>query len=166
MAGFTFDPREPRILSDKEIATIRFGMDTSGSIFIHESMIPLLPSRVKAAVEACKSQTPNANVVRIKKNGKQLGFLFYPGFDEEAHPSPVREVIMNLNVGTRTTLEYSSLYNPPVLLRKDKLISKDHPKFREFRELREIEEEKGLLPKEDQILLTRWQKILREKGIK
>jgi hypothetical protein len=164
MLGKAYDPREPRILSKKEIATIRCGLQASGRIYLHQSLIPKLPRRIKEVVEICLTQTPGANIIGISRNGKKLSLLTYPRFGDDAHPVPARETIMNLDSGTRTTLEYTNLHNLPILMRKEKLIPEDHPRFEEFRRLTEQEESAELIPENNQILELKWQERLEKVG--
>lgn len=164
MQGPAYDPREPRLLSKKEIATIRCGLDTPGTIYVHESLVKSLPPRIKEVVQVCMTQTPGANIVGIHKSGKQLSFLTYPDFATNPHPAPARETIMNLDRGTRTSLEYSRICNLPVLARKEKLVAKEHPQFEEFKKLTQEEESAHLLPERGELLELKWQNILEQAG--
>lgn len=159
-----YDFKEPRVLSKKIIASIKFGKDLHGCVFFHISMIQRLPLRIREVAEASLAQAPGANIIKLDKNGKRISLLVYPNFEKEAHPSPTRMTVMNLDKGTKTTLEFSNYIDPPVLHEKETLVGKEFKLYKKFANLTSEEKKAGLLDYPEGIVLkSKWEALLDEK---
>ena len=102
-------------------------------------------------------------VYRLTGSPLKLGtvaFLAYPGFDEVAHPSLRRSVRVYLPKAAWEVRDYHTTSNPPILHRKDALVSESHPKYKVFRQLTEEEERLGLLSHNDIGFRSGWDALL------
>jgi len=107
------------------------------------------------------------NVIKISKRAARISYLFYPAFDQEAHPALVRSVSVDLLTRAAKTIDFSQSENPPILHRKETLVSADHPLYATFRELTQAEEGAGLLDRPAKIgFLKAWEALLGRRGFR
>ena len=65
------------------------------------------------------------NVVKLRTDDPRLSFLCYPGFFDVAHPSLEEAVTIDLCSGRSLRTAYRDSLNPPILHRKELLLSPD-----------------------------------------
>ena len=64
-----------------------------------------------------------------------LGDLFYPAFDTEAHPALLRSLKISLRTLQLDCYDYATVDNPPILHRKESFLPEDYPGYPMFAEL-------------------------------
>lgn len=133
-----------------------------GDLYVHTSAEDELPALVRLVVWAAKRIVGELNyeLLKVALDGRAVAFLSYPGFDEVAHPALRRSVRVYLPKASYEVRDYSQTANPPILHRKDRLVSESYPLYREFRTLTEQEEKYGLLSGGDIGFKTGWEALL------
>ncbi|OKH24282.1 DNA phosphorothioation-associated putative methyltransferase [Chroogloeocystis siderophila] len=139
------------------------------ALYVHVSALSELDPLLRI-YEGCASRTigrmDNATLVKFYTNKPKISYLFYPDFDTEAHPAlhtSMQIDLQNLNVVYR---EYDTVANPPILHRKETLVTPSYPLYEKFAKLTRREEKLGLF-KNTRTIGTRdgWQQWLEEKGV-
>jgi DNA phosphorothioation-associated putative methyltransferase len=110
-------------------------------------------------------EVEGANLIKIHRRSGKLSYLVYPDFDNDPHPALLRSIRINLRTRQIDSNDYAQSANPPVLHRKEKFLTTDHPLYAKFARLTEQEERHGLLD-ETATIGTRegWSKRLTERG--
>jgi DNA phosphorothioation-associated putative methyltransferase len=86
-----------------------------------------------------------ANLIKIHRRSGKLSYLVYPDFDNDPHPALLRSIRINLRTRQIDSNDYAQSANPPVLHRKEKFLTIDHPLHAKFARLTQQEEKHGLL---------------------
>jgi len=135
------------------------GKRIGGAIYVHRSTAPLLPASAAAAADGF-----HWNVVRIAKDS--ITFLVYEPFDESAFPALLESLKVPTGGGAATRTNYRKRANPPILHRKELLLSPDDPRQPKFRALTAVAEEYGLFTDSHGIgTRNAWMKRIREVGL-
>lgn len=100
------------------------------------------------------------NVIKLSVDGRKVSFLYYENFDDDPHPSLRFGMRVYLPKATYQMRDFSSSLNPPILHRKDQLVSKSYPYYFQFRELTTAEEQAGLLSRNDIGFRRQWDELL------
>lgn len=113
---------------------MRTGKRVRGSLYLHRAALACLSpddqSRIAAASQDCPFEW---NVVRVARG--ELALLRYADFDGEPFPSLEASFSTRDGAETAVTRDYSARANPPVLHRKELLVSPDHPRRAEWEAL-------------------------------
>lgn len=124
------------------------GSKSANSLCVHVSAVPKLDPLLRL-YEGCANHTigrlNEATIVKFDYKLPIISYLFYPDFDREAHP--VLHTTMNIHLGNLSVSikDYTKEYNPPILHRKDALVTPDYPHYEKFAKLTIQEEDRGLL---------------------
>ena len=84
------------------------------------------------------------NVVKFRTDELKISILAYPEFLSEAHPALRHAITIDLATGKARHTDYADNANPPILHRKESLVSPKHPMRAEFAALTRVEEAAGL----------------------
>ncbi|MFB8791297.1 MAG: DNA phosphorothioation-associated putative methyltransferase [Potamolinea sp.] len=138
-------------------------------LYVHvsalESLNPLL-----RLYEGCASRTigrlDGATLIKFPFNVPKISYLFYPDFDTDPHPALHTSMRIDLRDLQVIFRNYDSSPNPPILHRKETLVTSDYPHYEMFAQLTKQEEELALLNETSTIGNRRgWQKCLQEHGV-
>ncbi|WP_238985404.1 DNA phosphorothioation-associated putative methyltransferase [Nitrosococcus halophilus] len=111
----------------------------------------------------CRSD--HYNVVRYELGTSCISLLYYPNFFEEPFPALRESWRVDLAAGKLSYRTYKDSLNPPILHRKELLISDDHPRWCQYKSLTEAAESVGLFAEPTRIGYQRqWLQLVREKG--
>jgi DNA phosphorothioation-associated putative methyltransferase len=106
------------------------------------------------------------NVVKIRTDAARLSFLQYSAFFDEAHPCLEEALSIDLISGRSLRTTYRDSLNPPILHRKELMLSADHPRFQEFESLSTAEDEAGLYANTAVIgFRVNWERLLASRGL-
>lgn len=106
------------------------------------------------------------SIIKFFIDDYKVSFLDYPEFFSSPHPALKRSETLNLNTGKRRTIDYSQRENPPVLHRKETMISPERPEYEQWAELTRKLEEAGCYDEPKKIgFKEQWENLLREKGL-
>jgi len=117
-----------------------------GKLYLHKSAIEELSNQQKSIVKQAMNILKNDlkwNLIRLDSED-QVGFLFYPDFEKDPHPSLQHSFSVNLTTKV-TKFRDSFRTNPPILHRKETFLTKDNKNYEKFSKLTKQEEEAGLL---------------------
>jgi len=142
------------------------GKSTQGALYVHVSAVSLLPP-VLRAYEGCARRyygmVEDANVVKLNRLRPKVSYLEYPDFDRVAHPTLVGAHVISLGSYDVRYHDNGSSSNPPILHRKETLVSQDYPGRERFEKLTEQEERLGLLSDAARIgRRAEWDAVLEE----
>lgn len=146
--------------------TSPIGRRRRNALFVHVSALSKLDYRLRI-YEGCASRTiggmDGATLIEFHANKPKISYLFYHDFDTEAHPilSSIMQIdLRDLRVSYR---DYENDENPPVLHRKETVLTPDYPGYEMFAKLSRQEEKMGLLDDLKAIeKLQGWQRCLEE----
>jgi hypothetical protein len=126
----------------------------------------VIQSRIAAAQAlAGLTRGDDYNLVRLELEGLTIALLHYPGFFDEPFPALAASWLVDPEAGTATLRTYADSLNPPILHRKELLLSADHPRRAEFAALTAACESVGLFDEPTRIGYRRqWLDLVREKG--
>jgi hypothetical protein len=96
----------------------------------------------------------------------KISFLDYPDFFENPHPALHYSETVNLITGKRRTIDYTKQDNPPILHRKETMISPNRSEYGKWLELTKQLEEEGCYEEPRKIgFKVYWENLLQNKGL-
>ncbi len=115
--------------------------------------------------EGCANRTigrlDGATLIKFYTNQPKISYLFYPEFDAEPHPILHTSMQIDLRDLSVRHKNYKKNNDPPILHRKESLVTPDYPNYKKFVRLTQQEENWGLLDDPSAIKnLKGWQHIL------
>lgn len=138
--------------------------------YIHISSIELLSTDELGLIQqaldcAGENPAPSFNVVRIHKNLEHLSLLNYPMFYEQPFPE-IKESWRYLSDSNEVVYRsFIDSVNPPILHRKELLLSSNYPGRDQFELLTQTAEELGLFDNPARIgYRNQWHDLIRDKG--
>lgn len=84
------------------------------------------------------------NVIKYPSNGQYVSLLSYTDFLDSSFPALAYSYRVDLLTGRVEKRNYHASFNPPILHRKELMLSADHPRQAEYRELTQAAEQLGL----------------------
>ena len=136
------------------------------SLMVHISALPHLDPILRL-YESCASRTigrpTEATLVKFHNHQPKIAYLFYPEFDTEPHPALQTYMEIDLRDLHVRYQDFDTDDNPPILHRKENLVTPDYPFYQRFAKLTQQEENWGLLDDEQRIRRQQgWLKCLEE----
>jgi DNA phosphorothioation-associated putative methyltransferase len=122
------------------------GKLTPQAIYIHKSALKneQLISFLNRIQLALKLEDYDWNIAKFWKNDFKFSLLSYPDFEEKSYPELNHTVFVDLEKKHHRINDYSNSDNPPVLHRKELMVTKDHPSYEEFSIITQEGEQAGL----------------------
>jgi len=145
------------------------GKLTPTAIYVHRSALNDLPALLRVyegCARALVGTVEGANVIKLFRVEPKVTYLAYPDFDRDPHPSLHEAVLCDLGEQEVRVRDYRASTNPPILHRKEMLVSRQYPGHTKFARLTKAEEAAGLF-EHPEIIGTRngWTLILEQKGV-
>ncbi|MDD5126009.1 DNA phosphorothioation-associated putative methyltransferase [Methylovulum sp.] len=84
------------------------------------------------------------NIIKYPSNGQYMSLLSYTDFLDFSFPALAYSYRVDLLTGRVEKRNYHTSFNPPILHRKELMLSADHPRQAEYRELTQAAEQLGL----------------------
>ncbi|MBD2539509.1 DNA phosphorothioation-associated putative methyltransferase [Coleofasciculus sp. FACHB-SPT36] len=136
------------------------------SFIVHVSAFSELDPLLRL-YEGCASRTigrmDEATLIKFHTYQPKISYLFYPNFDADPHPVLHTSMQIDLRDLSVSYRDYEDDVNPPILHRKETVITPDYPNYEKFSRLTQQEEDWGLLDDEQTIKTLRdWQRCLKE----
>jgi DNA phosphorothioation-associated putative methyltransferase len=137
-------------------------------LYIHKSAVETLPAELRMIIKLGESLTGklDSEIIKIKRTGKTVSFLFYENFDKVAHPRLLLSVKADLQLRTTFFKDFRNAENKPLLHRKELLVSENYPKRALFQKLTLEEEKNDLLSDEFIGFEKQWNALLTTKKLK
>lgn len=130
------------------VATLPYKKELPEAVYLHRETLlhtcPLLSQFVCAVAKALKLPDDEWHLVKLAKRDFRLSLLCYPTFFEEAYPSLKQSVTVDLAKLKHTVTRYEEHDNPPILHRKETMLTPDHPMAEQCRQITEEGELAGL----------------------
>lgn len=144
------------------------GKYIGGTIYIHRLAADRLPDRYQhafsTALEILENRKIDWNVVRI--SNEKVAFLKYREFDETPFPELVRSTLVDILRRKIRQTDYSNHENPPILHRKELLLSPQFPNRHLFENLTQQLENAGAFNEANKIgYKKQWEEKLKSLGI-
>jgi DNA phosphorothioation-associated putative methyltransferase len=105
-----------------------------------------------------------ATIVKLHRQQRKVSYLFYPDFEKDPHPALSASLRVDLQTFNIRFSDYRDSANPPILHRKETLLSPDHPLYAKFSKLTAQEESADLLGVPGIGTRATWKKLLEEEG--
>jgi len=118
------------------------------ALYVHRSALEALDPLLRiyeGCARAYLGEIDGANLIKLHRLSGKVSYLVYPDFETDPHPALLRSVKLSLRTREIDCLEYAASANPPILHRKETLVTSDHPLHGKFARLSEQEEKHGLL---------------------
>ncbi len=105
------------------------------------------------------------NVIKYDIKGSALSLLWYPCFFDDPFPVLEKSYRIDLNSMRVEKRDFQASLNPPILHRKELLLSQDDPHIPQFNEITAIAEQLGLFENTIRIGFKQaWDNLIAEKG--
>lgn len=134
------------------------------ALYIHHSALPHLPPLLRV-YEGCGRQLAGSvehmTLVKLSRRRPRVSYLVYPNFDSVGHPTLSEAFVADLSRLALHHRDYRRAPNPPILHRKELLVSSDYPRRHLFARLTIQEDSLGLLDYSTRAgTLATWKTIL------
>ena len=127
---------------------IEVGKKLPDAIYLHESALDAIPPKlatiINAVGKALKIRSEDWNLIKLSRKSFSMSLLHYPTFFEESYPSLKQSVTVDLEKLSHKLTDYTNYDNPPILHRKETMITNDHPSFENFSLITQEGEQAGL----------------------
>lgn len=150
--------------------TKELGKQVSGNLYLHIDAIQTLVSTKQRSIDlavviAGLKPGYDFNVVKLSQNESRITLLNYPGFFEESFPILRCYWAVDIENGSFRFRTYQDSLNPPILHRKELLLSAGHPNYAQFEALTTAAEQIGMFDDTARIgFLQAWNALLMQKG--
>jgi DNA phosphorothioation-associated putative methyltransferase len=110
------------------------GKSTPQAIYVHHAILQStkLLEFINRIQSALKQSSFNWDIAKFSKKSFQFSLLAYPDFDNVAYPELKTSLFIDLTKKHHSINDYSKSDNPPILHRKELMVTKGYPLFDEF----------------------------------
>ncbi len=109
----------------------------------------------------------NFNVVKINLKTKKISLLEYENFETDPFPSLITSYSLDNTTNELQKRSYWKSLNPPILHRKELLVSRHHPKRNEWESLTKVAESLGFFDQQASIgFKLNWEKTINQNGFR
>ncbi|MEG3894289.1 MULTISPECIES: DNA phosphorothioation-associated putative methyltransferase [unclassified Microcoleus] len=145
------------------------GYKQQGFLSVHVSALEELDPLLRL-YEGCANRTigrlDGATIIKFHARKPKISYLFYPDFDTNPHPALHTSMHIDLRDLSVSYQDYSDLYNPPILVRKEAFVTASYPHYEKFAKLTRQEEKLGILDRGAVKKHREWVKCLEENCVK
>jgi len=145
------------------------GKLTPEALYVHESAwgdLPALLRVYEGCARALAGTVDGANVVKLARRKPKISYLSYARFDEDPHPALTTSTVVSLGSLALDVYDYREADNPPILHRKETLVSPGYPLKERFSRLTAQEARFGLYDAPEPIGTRRgWSAALERAGV-
>ncbi|WP_434339580.1 DNA phosphorothioation-associated putative methyltransferase [Motilimonas cestriensis] len=139
------------------------------AIYLHKSALEHAPEKlvkfIYAVANALKINEQEWDLVKLAKNAFRLSLLHYPDFFTESYPALKTAITIDLEKLSHRVTQYQQQDNPPILHRKETMISPDHECYATFKSITEEGERAGLYEQPRLIGFQQtWLRLIEKKG--
>jgi DNA phosphorothioation-associated putative methyltransferase len=165
--SFLFSIGQPEKVRDA-FAGVKQGKLVFDDLYIHRSLEEELPALLRLMSFAGRRIVGDVghNVVKMSTDGRKVSFLYYENFDEDPHPALRFGVRVYLPKATYQIRNFANSLNPPILHRKDALVSPSYPYYTIFHDLTEAEDKAGLLSRPGIGFKNQWNEFLESMNLR
>lgn len=151
------------------VAALPYKKVLPDAVYLHKETLAVssqpLYRFVCAVAQALKLPEQEWDLVKLAKLDFRLSLLSYPTFFQEAYPSLKQSVTVDLAKLSHTITRYDSQENPPILHRKEAMLTPDHPEAENCRQITEEGELAGLYERPRMIgFKASWERLIARHG--
>jgi len=156
--------------SDDELTRIVQGLSVGkvlpDAVYFHASVMPDLPPflRVYEGCGMVLAGSVPGTIIKLHRQHRKISYLFYQNFEKDPHPALSASLRVDLQTFNIRFTDYRDSRNPPILHRKEALLSPDNPLYPKFARLTAQEERADLLEIPGIGLRNTWNRLLEEEG--
>jgi len=157
-------------MTNERLSNLGHGKFVGGYLYLHTSALALLPEKWQQVTEAAANlaglrHDTDFNVVKLSNEADELSLLHYRDFFDDPFPCLGRSWRVSLLRGTVVYRTYEASPNPPILHRKELLLSTSHPRQEEYRTTTSNAEALGLFKQTNRIgFRAHWHAMIAERG--
>lgn len=149
------------------ISQLKVGKQLPDAVYLHKDALfeasESLQNFIPAVAQAVKVN--EWDLVKLYKKEFRLSLLSYPAFYSESYPALQQSVNIDLVKLTHKVTDYSNSDNPPILHRKENMITPNNPHFEHFKNITQEGENAGLYENTRIIGFKRsWHNIIERHG--
>lgn len=142
------------------------GKRVGGFLYLHKDALPLAGEEVRQAVGRAEGLSGGFEWNVAKVSPKRQSLLLYEDFSASAFPALLRSLSFDAE-GRPSVIDYSGRDNPPILHRKEALLSPDDPRQPAFAAITRRAEELGLFKNSNRIGTRKnWTELLEGAGLR
>jgi len=131
----------------EKIEKLDVGKRLTDAVYLHRSAFEASEELFRFATKisnALKIRDIDWNVLKLFRKDFKISFLLYPDFEIVPFPLLSSSYSVDLRKLTLRKMDYKSSSNPPILHRKELLLSQSHPRIEEYLSITERAEALGL----------------------
>ena len=150
------------------VRALKFGKTLPDAVYLHYSLLAemtLLGAFVAKVLNAVKIEPASWNVLKLYRGEFKFSCLNYPQFDSDPYPALANSTVVDLERKTVRSISFDEEDDPPILHRKELLVSDSYPGYLEFLEVTKEAEAAGLYQDPRRIgTRQRWDRAIRDVG--
>ena len=151
------------------VNSLDVGKKLPDSVYFHKDTFSDVPEAlskfIKTVAKALKIEDSNWNLIKVFRNDFRLSLLNYPSFFEDSYPALEQSVNVDLTKLSHRMTSYSEQENPPILHRKETMISKNHELYDHFCMITQEGEAAGLYENSRMIgFKNSWERLIEKHG--
>lgn len=152
----------------EEVEALAFGKQLPDAIYLHKSALPFISDSLAhftSVLVARYAADLEWDVVKFFRRDFKVSLLCYPTFLSESYPALRNSTTIDLVREKMRKMDYSRSENPPILHRKDTLVTPDHPAYLSFVAINQEGESLGLYKQSSRIGFKKsWERLISSKG--
>ena len=152
----------------KLVNQLPIGKRLPDAVYLHQSYLEAVPEQLTELVEQVSTEHGadfQWNVLKLSRRDYKVSLLSYPDFDEDSYPPLKASLTIDLVRSSVRQTSFSKSDNPPILHRKETLVSSDYPHYEHFVALTQEGQEAGLYENSRRIGFKKsWERIIAQKG--
>ncbi|KJG40878.1 DNA phosphorothioation-associated putative methyltransferase [Photobacterium angustum] len=149
------------------VCELQIGKQLPDSVYIHKDSLSEINNKLSAFIPAVASalKTDEWDLVKLYKREFRLSLLSYPSFYTDSYPVLHQSINVDLAKLTHKKTSYHQSENPPILHRKETMISSSNQYYEHFKNITREGEEAGLYKNTRIIGFKKsWENIINKKG--
>ena len=154
-------------LFQETVKKLKYGKRLPGAIYLHrctfESEAPELAEWITEKISTYGHVVP-WTVIKLQTKAFGVSLLNYPEFFDESYPALESSFTIDFLEGKFKRSKYKS-NNPPILHRKEVMLSPEHPSYEDFSSITREGEQAGLYENSKIIGFKQtWETLIRDRG--
>ena len=151
------------------VKKVKIAKKLPDAIYFHKDAFTDVPAElvkfIKVVAQALKVNEADYDLIKLFKNDFRLSLLSYPTFYEDSYPALKQSVTVDLAKLSHKTTKYDKSENPPILHRKETMVSPTNKHYQLFCDLTAEGEQAGLYENTRMIgFKGSWERLIAKKG--
>jgi len=149
------------------VESLEVGKQTHQSTYVHRSALSghALLKFIELILKALKQNEFDWQIAKFSRRCFQFSVLSYPQFENDAYPALKASVSVDLVKKKHQVTDYSETDNPPILHRKELMVTSTHPLYQHFTDITSEGELAGLYEQGAAIgFKLGWEAVIQKSG--